>query len=263
MCRIDLAAREAVMAKRLVELASKREAAGFYGLRVGKVKYTNQTPKQGNMVFLDMAGSEWTPELRSHTLGDWETTFNVGRITHRAGDKAGEPKIDKEFSMECYEPYWAAHDGAALMPLWAWNLLRAKAGEPVVSTAWEDVVHLPWRPIRQLPVATFDAFYADDVVEEQPKKRARSTGKPSAYDGTITEDWNGTGVSVYTRMPGKNWATASNTLRMKARDSSVGLVFMLEKHDSRENVLFEASEHERLKGLTEEIELRKVEAADV
>jgi hypothetical protein len=233
------------MSKRLVELASKREAAGFYGLRVGKVKYTNQTPRQGNMVFVDMDGPEWTPELRSCALGDWETQFNVGRITHRAGDKPGAPKIDKEFSMECFEPYCAGIDGAGIMPLWAWNKQQAKAGKPVESTAWADVVHLPWRPIRQLPVATFDAFYAADVVDERPKKKARAPGtKPLAYDGTITENWNNTGVSVYTKMPGKHCVTSSSTLRMKARDNSVGLVIMLESHEDKANIHFEASEHE-------------------
>jgi hypothetical protein len=51
---------------------------------------------------------------------------------------------------------------------------------------------------------------------------------------------------------------------MKARDSSVVLVFMMEKHvDEKENIHFEASEHERLRGLTEEIEQRKAEAVDV
>jgi hypothetical protein len=256
------------MAQRLVELASKREAGEFYGLRVGKVKYNNNTPRQGNMVFVDMAGpgSQWTEELRSHILGEWETSFTVGRITQRAADKDGEKKTDKEWSMECYEPYWPGPDGAAQMPLWAWNLLQAKSGKPVESTAWGDVVHLPWRPIRQLPVGTWDAFYAADC-EEPKAKKARKDGKPrapTADEGTITEDWNGTGISVYTRMPARHWATASNVLRMKAHDSSVGLVFSLDKErDSKDNVHFDPDEHERLRGLTEEIMLRKVEAGDI
>jgi hypothetical protein len=45
-------------------------------------------------------------------------------------------------------------------------------------------------------VGTGDAFYATGVEEEEPKtKKACRDGKPrkpTAAEGTITEDWNGT-----------------------------------------------------------------------
>jgi hypothetical protein len=122
-----------------LEFEAKQADLAYTGLRVGKVKWTNSKPRRGNIVFVDMANGEWDEDSCAAALGEWETCFALGRVTHRAADTTSPSEEDKEFTMECYEPWHATPDGTPLMPLWAHKRVEARLNKPALSTKWEDM----------------------------------------------------------------------------------------------------------------------------
>ena len=119
-----------------------------------------------------------------------------------------------------------------------------------MSTEWEYVVQLPWKPIRQLPEETWECFYAGEP------SAAKRSGAANAQNGRLEESWNGSGVSVYTVLPKKNEMMKTGILRMQTQDSCVRLVFQLGRSvEDKHMMRFDEDEWERLRGLRVESEL--------
>jgi hypothetical protein len=95
------------------------------------------------------------------------------------GESSDEPRTRKVLY---YEPYVTGKGGAD-RPLWLHNL-EAGDGERVDSS-WDSVVTMQWRPIKQLPLATFEGL---NHLDGQEDFRCPET--------QIDRDFMGTGQAV-------------------------------------------------------------------
>ena len=144
--------------------------------------------KTGNLVLIDVrnAGNE-----QDVLLGEWDGQYHLGTVSTREVDatsivndastkstkskskeskskesKSKESKSKESKSKESkstnkskeyllhlvmWEPYIQDADGL-LRPLWVQNALRAKNGDELLPSKWQDVVRHAWCPIMQLPL---------------------------------------------------------------------------------------------------------------
>jgi hypothetical protein len=122
-------------------------------------------------------------------LGDWEAVFSVGLITKREKDADAEIFGNPNLMYKVYEPYTRnLYTNEPEMPLWAWKANQKPGVE--VSTAWEDVLKLPWLPVTQLPMSTWKRFY-DAAYQKLPGRGALK----------VEKNWKGTGLEVVHPLP--------------------------------------------------------------
>ncbi len=126
--------------------------------------------KRNNLVFIDSRSADNADAI---LLGDWERDFQLGLVMQRQDPK--DPQlvdVDSkgmasrkrkrnmdldvshliELELKMFEPYWKDEVGKAVHPLWVESMKRRRRGEPSLKSDWKDVVSLPWRPIKQIPL---------------------------------------------------------------------------------------------------------------
>lgn len=204
-------------------------------------RVVNEDARRGDIVFITMqrAAAEYSPEQRATLLGDWELSFMVGTVIKR--DKDTDPKL----TLRAYEPYHVGTDGEPDMPLWAWKAKQGNLEPPVaVSTAWKDVINLPWKQIIYLPVNTYTTHYAQKV----PGKN-------------VQQNWKETGCRVVDPLPSN--PSVNGILRYEALLSLVAKVMQrvgdeVQPHLPKECpiIKFEDSELRSLRDLPEEVRLK-------
>jgi hypothetical protein len=174
--------------------------------------YENQTPKLHNFVLVDMSGNTLTPGQDLAILGNWEREYNVGRITDRDKPNPADAQDDPNFFLKLYEPYHETN-GLPDIPLWAW---AAKNPDQDVSTAWEDVLKLPWKEVTQMPLSTWEAFYNEHKYAK----------------GAVVDDWKGTGLNVVTKFPKTDRGFKDGILRLETPYSTLAGVFQPSKEEN-------------------------------
>ena len=141
----------------------------FIGLHTGPARYFNiegEDARAGNVVFINQKNT-WDLD-NEEILGEWETSFIVGvvkkRYTMPAVEAGGEGHdvVDVEY----YQPWSVDQDGEAQMPLWTWSAALVEDGCEPQPSAWEDVLHLPWRPSTYLPKKLAEQRGIQGRVEE-------------------------------------------------------------------------------------------------
>jgi hypothetical protein len=234
-------------------LAERERELLYKGLTVGPTKYLNpKDAKMRNIAVIDMSMTTFSDADKEFLLGDWEAEFQVGYIYQiNAEEDADDPIL----SMRAYEPYHADAAGAPVMPLWAWKAL-APADTPV-STAWKDVVKLPWQPIDKLPLSTWEHFYAKDYSAKlTEEKRAE----------LLDLDFEGTKIALLKKLPNGpcvnkpssnkfNASTRKNILSVRSHRSNVAVILMLDEEEREAYSMgsyvhtFDTDELERMAGL--------------
>ena len=191
--------------------------------------------KTGNLVLLDVrnAGNE-----QDVLLGDWDGQYHLGTVSTREVDatsivndaptkstkskskdsKSKESKAttrSKEYLLHLvmWEPYIQYADGL-LRPLWVENALRAKNGDELLSSKWQDVVRHPWCPIMQLPLQHSRKLLNNpDFIP--PKRELASNSMNS-------------GVDCHKQPKGYRHVQKAGTVRH---------VFQFDKHERRKNII--------------------------
>ena len=113
--------------------------------------------KTGNLVLLDVhnAGNE-----QDVLLGEWDGQYHLGTVSTREVDATSivndASTKSKEYLLHLvmWEPYIKDADGL-LRPLWVENALRAKNGDELLPSKWQDVVRLPCCPIKHVPFGNY------------------------------------------------------------------------------------------------------------
>lgn len=167
------------------------------------------------MVVVDMSLSAWDSGDQDFLLGDWEQEFTVGYVYRRvASDHLDDPVLH----LQLYEPYHVDSSGQPDMPLWAWRALALPGPGPAVSTTWETVLRLPWKPIDKLPLATWMRFYGDINVRERSLVRA---------------NWKETNIDVLETLPNRTGAVNARVLCSSTHASNTAAVFQLDTEERR------------------------------
>ena len=147
--------------------------------------------RKGNLVVLDNTMDEDAGDQPGDDeyLGDWERLVTVGYVRERIYPEGMSEKEKRKRSTEpeslelaLCEPWVTNHStGEALCPLWLYKILKEREGHKV-STAWEDVKHLPWKEIQAIPVELWLACYKDSWTNHNSKTREpdfMGTGVPA------------------------------------------------------------------------------------
>jgi hypothetical protein len=112
-----------------------------------------------------------------------------------------------------WEPYIKDTDGL-LRPLWVENALRAKNGDELLPSKWQDVVRYPWRPIMQLPLQHSRKLLNNpDFI---PPKRE------------LASNYMNSGVDCHKQPKGYRHVQKAGTVRH---------VFQFDKHERRKNII--------------------------
>ncbi len=77
----------------------------------------------------------------------------ASKAVYDTGENTAPGKL-KEYVLHLvmWEPYFIDNVDGSLRPLWVDNTLRDKRDHPLVLSLWQDVVRLPWRPIKNVPL---------------------------------------------------------------------------------------------------------------
>lgn len=139
-----------------------KRAATWVGYQCGDtpLKYRCVKPKDaktGNLVLLDVrnAGND-----KDVLLGEWEGSYQLGTVIRRQiceerpGRTSKDPNKSTEYMLHLvmWEPYFENKSLNYFRPLWVENVIRAKEGTELHPSTWQEVVRLPWRPIKQMPI---------------------------------------------------------------------------------------------------------------
>jgi hypothetical protein len=84
----------------------------------------------------------WWPDIGRQS-------YQLGTIVSRQVDNIDETMF--AFHLVIWEPYFRDETNE-FRPLWVENTLRAGGGQPLIPSYWQDVVRLPWYPIKQVPL---------------------------------------------------------------------------------------------------------------
>ena len=137
--------------------------------------------RKGNLVVLD---NTWDKDAEGDLpaddeyLGDWERHVAVGYVRDRIYPK-GMTEAEKKrrntqpesLELALCEPWVTNHStGEAVCPLWLYKKIQGREGNNV-STAWEDVKHLPWKEIQAIPVENWRVCYQDAWTNTSHKTR--------------------------------------------------------------------------------------------
>ena len=173
-------------ASEAAELSTELEEKDFQGvILTGAYAESDQAIRQvydarkGNFVILDASGAVDDTTPSEHLLGDWEREVCLGFVRERvyaAGLTQREKRSRKTEPesleiLQC-EP-WAVHSktGEPVCPLWVFRDVAKAMGKDQVDTSWEAVKHLPWREVVALPVASYQAFYAEAFTNTRGETR--------------------------------------------------------------------------------------------
>lgn len=172
--------------------------------------------KTGNLVLLDVrnAGNE-----QDVLLGDWDGQYHLGTVSTREVDATSivndaSTKFKKYLlHLVMWEPYIQYADGL-LRPLWVENALRAKNGDELLSSKWQDVVRHPWCPIMQLPLQHSRKLL--NIPDFIPPKRE------------LASNYMNSGVDCHKQPKGYRHVQKAGTVRH---------VFQFDKHERRKNII--------------------------
>ena len=199
-----------------------KDATPWVGYQCGDkpLKHRSVQPKDaktGNLVLLDVrnAGNE-----QDVLLGEWDGQYQLGTILTRTVDP--DTNVDDDVStgsnkyilnLVMWEPYFKDADGA-LRPLWVENALRAKNGDELLSSKWQDVVRHPWCPIKQLPLLHSRKLLNDPNFI--PPKRE------------LASNYLNSGIDCHKQPKGYRHSQKAGTVRH---------VFQFDKHEKRANII--------------------------
>ena len=166
---LSSAARQAALLR--TELEDHFEAQGMFVSGAGEGHRQVYDARRGNLVVLDNRDQVANGAGEDEFLGDWEQYVFVGYVIERLYPKDATAKEKRsndpeELLFKMCEP-WAVDEVTRepVMPLW----LHAMTSSTFVSTAWEDVWHLPWKPVEALPVHVYESVYAKDYTNTSPQ----------------------------------------------------------------------------------------------
>ena len=170
-----------------VEIQDKFEYQGLFVRGNGEGHRQHYDARRGNLVVLDNRGQISNGASEDSFLGDWEQHVYVGYVKERISPKNAtrKEKLNNEpdeLSFYLCEPWAVDEDNEPLMPLW---LYEATCGR-LVSTAWDDVWHLPWKQVEALPLSVFEAVYKNDFT--------------NTSSATRDKNFMGTGVEAVVRL---------------------------------------------------------------
>jgi hypothetical protein len=223
-----------------------KEATPWVGYRCGDkpLKHRCVHPKDaksGNLVLLDVRNAGNTKDV---LLGDWEGYYQLGVVSTRQAidtivsdfsdkslttSKTGEMKKltkgtpeghqskekSKDFLLHLitWEPYFKDKDGM-YRPLWVENALRAKDGHELHPSKWQDVVSLPWCPIKQMPLEHSRKLL--NIPDFNPPKRE------------LAANYLNSGVDCHKQPKGYRHTQSAGTVRH---------VFQFDTHERRKNII--------------------------
>jgi len=172
--------------------------------------------KTGNLVLVDVRNAI---NDKDTLIGDWEGYYQLGTVASRAVHDPGENTATgnpKEYVLHLvmWEPYFIDNVDGSLRPLWVENALRDKRGHPLVPSLWQDVVRLPWRPIKHVPLHI----------------TRKLLNNPSYYPAKkdLALDFMNSGVDCFKQPKGYRQTQLAGTVRH---------VFQFDKNERRKNII--------------------------
>ena len=164
--------------------------------------------KTGNLVLLDVRNANNTKDMLT---GDWEASYQLGTVVSRQVDNIDETMFVLHLVM--WEPYFKDETNE-FRPLWVENALRVGRGQPLLPSYWQDVVRLPWCPIKQVP------------LEISRKLLNNSSFNPSKKDLAI--DFMNSGIDCMKQPKGYRQTQSAGTIRH---------VFQFDINERRKNMI--------------------------
>jgi len=197
-----------------------KQATPWIGYQCGDnlLRYRCVRPKdakQRNLVLLDVRNACNDKDV---LLGDWEGYYQLATVSSRQVDDTDVAKNakDKDFVLQLvmWEPYYIDEADKSYRPLWVENALRSQKGHDVHPNQWQDVVRLPWCPIKHIPLQVTRKLLNDPNFNP-PKK-------------DLALNYLNSGVDCYKQ---------SNGYRQTQMASTVRHVFRFDKGERKKNTI--------------------------